>query len=627
MNHRAVAVKDSSLLILITASWAVLCGLYFLFGPRLIEGVFSGTLPFPFLNGIISSNTTLPLEHYQNYATSIVLTLIPLLYSLSVTVALLLRHWRKIVYSKHAKRECGSHLLSPLLLMVLVCIAWVNRFIQDDAFISFRYADNLVRGFGLTWNPGEPAVEGYTNFLWTILAAFFIRLGVSPVLFSTIAGLVLFAGSIMVFYNIARLTLNDCRLAVFGVLLLGTNHTFSSYATGGLETQLQSFLILSAAYLSFRAAEADKTLLRRYLYISLVAAAALLTRMDSVLFIAVLYAMLLHDLVFVRKSSDLAAYMNLLLPVIAVFSAYSVFRIAYYGDFFPNTFYVKATGSTNIIGGIRYVLGFLLRYGYLPLLLYGLFRQGKFSGLSRRWWVLSAMCTVWILYVIKVGGCFMEYRMMVPAFPLLLIPVLHCVFRPAGFLTRRVLLALLVSLSFVHSHTYDGDGHVESTRGLHNWIGAARWDRIGIALAHFFQDESPEVTIATTAAGAIPYYSGLRTIDMHGLNDLWIPRHGFSGGYDKPGHQLCAPTAYLMKQEVNIVIGHPHIRHVSEPRQALSYRAFIMDDLPSEELPPGTRILEIPIDDDYLLSVLYLVRSETVDRVILEKGFTELLAF
>ena len=32
--------------------------------------------------------------------------------------------------------------------------------------------------------------------------------------------------------------------------------------------------------------------------------------------------------------------------------------------------------------------------------------------------------------------------------------------------------------------------------------------------------------IATTASGAIPYYSRLRTIDMLGLNDPWIARHG-----------------------------------------------------------------------------------------------------
>lgn len=34
----------------------------------------------------------------------------------------------------------------------------------DDAYISFRYATNLIHGHGLVFNPGE-RVEGYSNFL------------------------------------------------------------------------------------------------------------------------------------------------------------------------------------------------------------------------------------------------------------------------------------------------------------------------------------------------------------------------------------------------------------------------------------------------------------------------------
>ena len=48
--------------------------------------------------------------------------------------------------------------------------AWNLRFVQDDAYISFRYAENLALGRGLVWNEGE-RVEGYTNFLWTVILA------------------------------------------------------------------------------------------------------------------------------------------------------------------------------------------------------------------------------------------------------------------------------------------------------------------------------------------------------------------------------------------------------------------------------------------------------------------------
>src|SRR3954451_17576474 len=41
----------------------------------------------------------------------------------------------------------------------------------DDAMISMQYARNLAQGNGLVWNAHQPAVEGYTNFLWTIWMA------------------------------------------------------------------------------------------------------------------------------------------------------------------------------------------------------------------------------------------------------------------------------------------------------------------------------------------------------------------------------------------------------------------------------------------------------------------------
>ena len=46
----------------------------------------------------------------------------------------------------------------------------------DDAWISFRIARNWVRGDGLTFNPGEPPVEGMTNLLWTLLSGAWLAL-------------------------------------------------------------------------------------------------------------------------------------------------------------------------------------------------------------------------------------------------------------------------------------------------------------------------------------------------------------------------------------------------------------------------------------------------------------------
>lgn len=76
----------------------------------------------------------------------------------------------------------------PCLLLGLLTLAWWNRFIQDDAFISFRYAEHLATGQGLVWFPGD-RIEGYTNFLWTLLMAIPMLLGWEPILFAQLLGM------------------------------------------------------------------------------------------------------------------------------------------------------------------------------------------------------------------------------------------------------------------------------------------------------------------------------------------------------------------------------------------------------------------------------------------------------
>lgn len=62
----------------------------------------------------------------------------------------------------------GTRIGLVLLLAALLILAWKNRFIQDYAFISFRYAYNLAHGQGLVWN-SDDSIEGYTNFLWLLM--------------------------------------------------------------------------------------------------------------------------------------------------------------------------------------------------------------------------------------------------------------------------------------------------------------------------------------------------------------------------------------------------------------------------------------------------------------------------
>ncbi len=61
-----------------------------------------------------------------------------------------------------------------------------------------------------------------------------------------------------------------------------------------------------------------------------------------------------------------------------------------------------------------------------------------------------------------------------------------------------------------------------------------RYDYL-VTLGKFLGENHPREILATTAAGKLPYFSELKTIDMHGLNDIHIA-HKDVGFFTVPGH-------------------------------------------------------------------------------------------
>ncbi|HEX7602922.1 MAG TPA: hypothetical protein VF316_15000, partial [Polyangiaceae bacterium] len=73
-------------------------------------------------------------------------------------------------------RPVQGLLLVVLGAALLLVHARLFDFICDDAYITFRYARNLAEHGVPLYNLDE-RVEGYTNFLWMILAAALFRAG------------------------------------------------------------------------------------------------------------------------------------------------------------------------------------------------------------------------------------------------------------------------------------------------------------------------------------------------------------------------------------------------------------------------------------------------------------------
>lgn len=307
------------------------------------------------------------------------------------------------------------HLLLGLLLpmWVLAVNMWrVHWFTIDDSYISFRYARNLANGWGLVYNQGE-AVEGYTNFLWTVILAGGMKVGLDPHLVSKVLGAAAALGILVLVHRLADRVLPLRTLPCVATWLLASSMPLSAYAVLGLETSAFTFLVLWGTWRMFLEVERDA----KVPWSGLIFAAAGLTRPEAPLFIGL--PMLLLGRRFLSRQNLLRAAL-----CAGPLLVHLLWRHAYYGAWLPATLGAK-TGDLDqqLDRGSEYLLTYVEDGG--PLLFLALF--GLAYGLVRRHRELlsiSAVTVAWFTYVLLVGGDWMSYhRFLAPAEPFLFVLV------------------------------------------------------------------------------------------------------------------------------------------------------------------------------------------------------------
>lgn len=516
-------------------------------------------------------------------------------------------------------------LIAWIGIVLLLGLGFALRFVQDDSFISFRYAYNLVHGHGLTWNVGsEVPVEGYTNFLWVLLVALGMLFGLDPEPWSIFLGLTCAAFTLYFTYRLSLVVSSDRRSSLIAIALLGTNYSFSCYMTGGLETQLQACLITAIAYVVVELFTRRRRASLGFLVsLSLLCTLAELTRLDSVLLWGLFVSAAV--IVSVRHCTDrsecvidLAA---VLLPFGVVVGAWFAWKYSYYGELVPNTFHVKAAGLSveTLRNGWSYCWAFVSAYGLWVFVVLGVVLAKKFAPDIRHYLLLGTVL-IWLTYVVKVGGDFMEFRLLVPVLPLVFVlsaEVLRKCVRPALGVVVAVAIALT---SAEYASNYPGSRMIESVTQLGNHVDLSpkSWRYAGIALGELFGDSAEPVTIATGAAGAIPYFSRLRAIDTLGLNDRWVARNGVELG-GKPGHTKHATMDYLMARGVNLVLEQPYICPPDAP-PVKDASFFFQPPIDEGRVPAEAKVIEIPLQSGMNVVVLYLTRHPSIDDAIVRHG-------
>ena len=339
----------------------------------------------------------------------------------------------------------------------------------DDAMISMRYAANFAHGHGLVWNPGSHPVEGYTNFLWTLYMAVVHLLPLSIGMTSLavmITGAVLLLATAVVIGAVARLLAPDSRL----VLVLAVTATLFFYplvywTLRGMEVGLAALVIATMVWQALLLSRSFSA--PRLVGLAILGAVAVLVRDDLVVptLVVLVYAIAQAD-----RRLRLRVGVTLLGALSATIAAHTAFRLAYYGNALPNTYYVKLQGAslaTRLTRGLLAIASTYLLTLFAPCALAAAAIARPWRSRDSRLLLLAGVVASALLYTLYVGGDAWEEfqfadRYLTPSVPLLFIlaaiglrRLLTVATRPRSFMRLLVfgLLGVAIVLAALPGHT------------------------------------------------------------------------------------------------------------------------------------------------------------------------------
>lgn len=503
-----------------------------------------------------------------------------------------------------------------------MALAWMQRFVMDDAFIAYRYARHAARGLGFVWNAGEAPLEGFTSFAWTLLLALAARVGLDPEPASMVLGLLCFGGTLLATYALASATTRSAESAFVCAGLVALQPTSSAFATGGLETSAQTLLATATLAVVARAVRASEWRTSDAVLAGALGGLAVTVRMDAVVLLVVALAAIARHADRRRITFAVASASAFLAPWLA-------YRLVTFGRLLPNTYYVKVAGDSGLwLKGLDYLATFAVTSGVLVAL-----AMAIASYVRRRDAVALpsfAFVLLWCAYVVLVGADFMEFRFMACAIPAAVVLFVWMLEREVRSkharlgLTAALVLASLYGWRMTRGEDYFRPGvSIESVRALAQHIDHPEedWRGIGGALHRAFPSDT-KVVLALRPTGVIADVTDLPVVDVFGLNDRWVAENGSVDPEAAAGHRRVAPVSYLVSRGVNLSLGTPTVWRRGEPRKsyaAVDARRLFLSA--HDVVPPDARVIEIPLDDKRAFRALYLTPHPSIDAKIASEGW------
>jgi len=483
----------------------------------------------------------------------------------------------------------------------------------DDAMITLNYARNIVRGNGFVWYPGGEKVEGASSPLWVIVtAATHLILDsdrYTPGLVQLVSLIFLLIGIIWLYRLGMLLTEGDVFLSLATSAITFFYSGLFYWCVMGLEVSLAFALVSITLFEGARELKLEKT---DTLLICVLLALLILTRNEllvfCVFFLIIIKVTSVKDLV---SPGFLLGMLAIFLTVVGI----SLFRLLYFNEILPNTYYLKMTGFPLILRMSRglYIAILFLKDLSIPLLLVyacGVFALVHKHG-ARVTILLSIPLFMYMGYSIYIGGDAWEHRgganrWISPFMGLFVICVV--------FGCAQILESALLQLLGKSSHRLQGSAHFKKTLYwvlllavylqmnlcgknpvfpmiemlmLRKPMGATvlrEQIMIGDTVSEITHKEAK---IALIIAGTIPYHTEDRQfVDLFGYNDKILSRgqgHVKTTDWSKyveygPGlakYDLAYSVGKLQPDVIVNLVGHAIVEF--EKQYGSYYRRLIID--------------------------------------------------
>ena len=244
------------------------------------------------------------------------------------------------------RRTAGIALAAALPFAVFVAHgAFFSGWEIDDAGISYAYARNLANGDGLVAQAGAQPVEGFTNLLWVLILAALVQVFESPGLAARgLSYAFVFAAFCTLAAGVRSwVPRRWLPITVIGLSVTALVTGFPAWTLSGLENGLYAFLL--ALFLVGVTTAPDSRL--GGTGAGLLWTLLLATRPDAAPLVAT------PCLVWAWKTYRRApAAYNA--TTVAGFLGLTSFRVLYFGDVLPNTYYAKNATGADLLAAVTW---------------------------------------------------------------------------------------------------------------------------------------------------------------------------------------------------------------------------------------------------------------------------------